>query len=548
MTVQKSQKLGQVLVDESLITDEQLREALNYQKNYPDKKLGEIFVDLGLITEEQVAQILARIYDLPYVDLSTIVIDENLFGVLSSDVQRRFNMLPIDGDENSLTVVTNDPLDLAAIQEIQSITGHQINLAIAGRSDIRSYIEKYSEATQAGHAVRSSQDVDSQPVKQYVDSLIGKAIKERVSDIHLEPQVENMRVRFRIDGVLYEKAPIPNDMQKMVVSRIKILGGMDVADSRRPQDGRFSPENYPNYDLRLSTLPDVNGENMVLRILDKTFTDFSFESLGMGEEEIKTIERVIKQPYGIILVTGPTGSGKSTTLYSILSALNDVSRNIITVEDPVEYKIKGVNQTAINVRAGYTFNSAIRNILRHDPDIILIGEIRDSETADISIRSSMTGHLVLSTLHTNTAAGAIMRLLEMEIEPFLIRSSLIAVIAQRLVRRLCPSCSEEYTPSAETVAMMRKFIEVPEGTKLAGPKGCDKCFHTGFTGRAAMFESLILNEKIRDLILQDPNEGDITQLAIKYGMKTLRSAGLKKAVQKVTSLEEVLRITFSEEE
>ncbi len=374
-------------------------------------------------------------------------------------------------------------------------------------------------------------------------------VKERVSDIHLEPMAQHMRVRFRIDGVLYEKAPVPKDMERKVLSRIKILSGMDVADSRRPQDGRMTlPEQYKNFDVRVSTLPDIMGENMVLRLLDKSFTKFSFDSLGMDEVEIDMIKKLVTRPYGIMLVTGPTGAGKTTTLYSVLNSLNPPTRNIITVEDPVEYKIPGINQTLINTKSGYTFATAIRHILRHDPNVIMIGEIRDVETAEIAIRAALTGHLVLSTLHTNTAAGAIMRLLDMNIEPFLIQSSMIAVIAQRLVRRLCPKCKKEYIPSDEVRESIARYCEVPNDITLASPVGCEQCFQTGFAGRVAVYELLNVNEGIRNLILKAPSEHDITQLAVSKGMKTLRKAGLDKALKKVTSLEEVMGISFMEED
>ncbi len=550
MAENKILKIGEMLIAQGFITQQQFNAALQIQET-DNRKLGEILVAEGFISDQQLSKVLASIYQLPFVNLADIQIAEGVFGVVAVDILEKYKVFPIEQKGITLTVATNNPLDVAALQEIQYMSGFQVKPVLAGLNDIEFHLKKHSEAIHAVRTIKMSKDsgADAAPIIKMVESLVGLAIKERVSDIHLEPMSDHMRVRFRIDGVLYEKTPIPKDMERKVLSRVKILSGLDVADSRRPQDGRMTlPAQYSDYDVRVSTLPDIMGENMVLRLLDKSFTKFSFDSLGMDEAEIDLIKKLVTRPYGMILVTGPTGAGKTTTLYSMLNSLNVSTRNIITVEDPVEYKLAGVNQTAINTRAGYSFATAIRHILRHDPNVIMVGEIRDVETAEIAIRAALTGHLVLSTLHTNTAAGAIMRLLDMNIEPFLIQSAMIAVIAQRLVRRLCPHCKKEYVPSDEVKEGIARYCEVPQGITLASPVGCEQCFRTGFAGRVAVYELLSVNEGIRNLILKSPSEQDITQLAVAKGMKTLRQAGLEKVLKKMTSLEEVMGTTFMEED
>lgn len=550
MTNKKTLQIGQMLVEEGMITPAQLMEVLEIQQT-DNRKLGEILVEKGFLTENQVLKVIARIYQLPLVSLSQMRFDERIFGVIPFETLKKNTVFPIELIDQSITIATSDPLDVSALQEIQYNCGLQVKPVLAGKKDIVEQLNKYSEAFHAARSLSNVKEssVDTAPVVTVVETLIGMAIRERVSDIHLEPMANHLRVRFRVDGVLYEKMPIAKDLERKVITRIKILSGMDVAESRRPQDGRMMlPLQYSEYDVRVSTLPDIMGENMVMRILDKAFTKFSLDTLGMDTLEIELIKKLLRRPYGMILVTGPTGSGKTTSLYSMINSLNQPSRNIITVEDPVEYRIAGVNQTSINVKAGYTFATAIRHILRHDPNVIMVGEIRDMETAEIAIRAALTGHLVLSTLHTNTASGAIMRLLDMKIEPFLIQSSVIAVVAQRLVRRLCAHCKKEYVPSAEVIRGLAEFGKVPADVTLAEPVGCEQCFDTGFSGRVAVYELLSVNEDIRRLILKAPSEDDITKAAVAQGMKTLRWAGLEKALNKVTTLEEIMGITFMEKD
>ncbi|MBL8013144.1 MAG: Flp pilus assembly complex ATPase component TadA [Candidatus Omnitrophica bacterium] len=551
MATNKPLQIGQLLINEGMITEAQLAEALEVQKK-DKRKVGEILIDRKFVTENQVLTVIARIYQLPFVSLSQVRIEERVFGVIPFETLKKLKVFPIEATDQSITIAINDPLDVSALQEIQYNCGLQVKPVLAGNKDIMESLERHAESFQAARSMAPAKDVKTEiaPVISLVESLIALAIKERVSDIHLEPMVDKLRVRFRIDGVLYEKTPIAKDLERKVLTRIKILSGMDVAESRRPQDGRMLlPLQYSDYDVRVSTLPDIMGENMVMRLLDKSFTKFSLDTLGMDVHEIELIKKLIRRPYGMILVTGPTGAGKTTTLYSMINTLNQPCRNIITVEDPVEYKIPGVNQTLINVKAGYTFATAIRQMLRHDPNVIMVGEIRDMETAETAIRAALTGHLVLSTLHTNTAAGAIMRLLDMKIEPFLIQSSVIAVIAQRLVRRLCTHCKKEYVPSEEIIRSLKDFgSEIPANVTLAAPVGCEQCFDTGYSGRVAVYELLPVNEEVKRLILKSPSEADITKAAVARGMKTLRLAGLEKALSKVTTLEEIMGITFMEKE
>lgn len=551
MSENKILKLGEILLEEGLITHDQLLAALKAQKT-DSRKLGEILVSQGVIEEQKVVRALSRIYNLPFVNLADVQIDPNVFQAISLNDARKFQVIPIRVENGDLILATADPLDVASFQEIQYITGLQIKPVMASLTDIIESFDKVG--AMASHHPRTkyagSDDTEaSASVIQLVEDIIAGAIKERASDIHLEPLEDRLQIRYRIDGVLYERKYVPKELERKTISRLKIIAGMDVADSRKPQDGRITlPTKFEDFDIRVSTLPNIYGENMVLRLLDKSSKKFSLESLGMAKEEIEIVEKLITRPHGMLLVTGPTGAGKSTTLYSILKILNQPTKNIITVEDPVEYKMRGINQTSINTRAGYTFATAIRHILRHDPDIIMVGEIRDQETAEIAIRSALTGHLVLSTLHTNTAAGAIMRLKDMGIEPFLIRSAVFGAIAQRLVRKLCPNCKEEYTLSKEQCQSIEQLRDLPAPPVLARPKGCDRCFQTGYSGRLGIFEILQVNDAVRNKILESPNEAEIAELGRANGMKSLRIAGIEKALKKETSLEEVLRTTFAEGE
>ncbi|OPX30943.1 MAG: hypothetical protein B1H08_00230 [Candidatus Omnitrophica bacterium 4484_171] len=561
-------KLGELLLNHGIIDRSQLSEALEEQKK-SKKKLGEVLIEKGFVAERQIIEVLARQYLLPVVNPLKIEIEENVLRIFSYELLKKYNIVPVKIQDDNLFIITNDPLNISAFRELGYISGCRIKPMMAVSKDIGILLNKYygpmhsaqeaikdiatdidtSSAQQKEESVEAeAAAAEEAPVIKLVNSIVAEAMEQGVSDIHFEPQKENLRVRFRIDGILYEKVIIPKKLQPGVTSRIKIISGMDIAERRKPQDGRISLRKRDReFDVRVSTLPDIFGEKVVLRLLDKKNAIISLEKLGVDENELDMIEFLIHQPYGMILITGPTGSGKTTTLYSMLNILNDSSRSIVTVEDPVEYEMDGVNQTAINVRAGYTFATAIRHILRQDPDVIMIGEIRDLETAEIAIQAALTGHLVLSTLHTNSAPGAITRLLDMNVEPFLIASSVKGVIAQRLVRKLCPFCRKESVVSEEIKNKIAPLIPSSANELiLAKPSGCEKCHGLGYKGRVGIFEILMVEEGIQELVLKRANEPEITELAVSRGMNTLKASGIKKALDKVTSMEEVMRVTFVE--
>ncbi len=568
MTENKNIKLGQLLLEEGLIDYVKLYEALEIQK-VSRKKLGEILLEKGYISELHLCEVLSRVYGLPLVKLSELKVDKKLLGMFSYKLLKKHKVFPVEIKDRGIVVATNNPLNISAFEEIRYISGYQVKPVMATLADIELGLNRYygplrtvedaikqaskqkkdSEADKADIALQdlemASQDA---PVVKIVNSVISEAIKQNASDIHFEPQKDRLRVRFRIDGMLYEKVSAPKELLRSLVSRIKIISGMDVAEVRKPQDGRMSlSDGGKDFDIRVSTLPDIFGEKVVLRILNKENVIRPIDILGMDEHELNILKDLIYRPYGMILFTGPTGSGKTTTLYSILNLLNDASRNIVTVEDPVEYELDGVNQTAINVRAGYQFATAIRHILRQDPDVIMIGEIRDLDTVEIAIQAALTGHLVLATLHTNTASGAITRLLDMNVEPFLISSAVIGVVAQRLVRRLCPACKKEYPAPPQLRESLAQEVTLGDEVLLAKPAGCEKCFSMGYSGRIGNFEVLNIDDDIRQLILKRANEHDISRVALSKGMKTLRISGIQKALSQATSLEEVMRTTFLEE-
>ncbi len=549
METQRNLKIGDLLVEQGLITLAQLNAALEKQKA-TDKRIGEILVDQEAVDEKEILKIIAGIYRLPIIDLENCALNEKLLSSFPSEILDKHKVLPIEIKDNNLIVATSDPLDVVALQEIRYISGHQVRPVLAGLKDITARLKRSHESRRTFQAIRNAQSVDPQetPILKLVSSVLSQAIKEGASDIHFEPQKENLRVRFRIDGILFEKVSIPQDLSRKVISRLKIMAGMDVAENRKPQDGRISwQENGQNFDIRVSTLLDMNGETISLRILNEKTISHTLESLGLGSHEIEQIKKFITRPHGMVLVTGPTGAGKTTTLYSILNELNKISTNIITVEDPVEYQLEGITQTNINNHTGYSFANAIRHILRHDPNIIMVGEIRDIETAEVSVRAALTGHLVLATLHTNSAAGAVTRLLEMNVEPFLLSSTLIGVVAQRLIRRLCPYCKKESKASAEVEALIAAELSVKGPITVADPVGCEKCFHTGYAGRIGLFEILKVTPDLRHLILKKTDDQEITNSLVASGsMQTLRMAGYKKVIEKVTSYAEVMRVTLTE--
>ena len=578
---QRQKKLGEILVEKKIITQAQLREALEEQK-FTKRFLGETLVARKAVTEEQIAKVLSEQLGLAYVDLNEINIEEKAVHLIPEEVSSKYTAMPLFVVHDTLTVAMANPLDVTAIDELQSLSGLRIRPVFACLSAIRDAIDKYyhfveKEAPaplepgappqpETGLPLMEPleapppQDVDQvaslkeaaslSPVVNMVNNIIAKATEMSASDIHLEPQRNSLSCRYRIDGVLHAASDIPLNYQAAVISRIKIMANLDIAEKRLPQDGRIRMSVAErDIDLRISTFPTLHGENLVIRILDRSTGILQLKQLGFSESVLKQFSELIMRPYGIVLVTGPTGSGKTTTLYAALSEINTVEKNIITLEDPVEYELRNIRQSQVNVKAGLTFATGLRAIVRQDPDIIMVGEIRDKETADIAIHAALTGHLVFSTLHTNDAPSAATRLIDMGVEPFLISSSVIGILAQRLVRILCPHCKEAYTPSKELLSQLGldKPNEPNKPKKpnkpFYRPKGCKKCKQRGYTGRSGIYELLIPNERIKELIAQKSSAAVLRNEAVKSGMKTLRDAGLEKIVQGSSSVAEVLRVT-----
>ncbi len=552
-------RLGAVLLTRGVINQKQLEVALAEQRRRR-VSLARAIVDLGFATEAQLLAALAEEAGYEFVDLSTYPVDAHAAGLVPEQMCRRYNLIPIKVEDGTLVVAMADPSDVIALDDVRAATGMMVRPVVASRQEIAGTISRFHRAErgaeeaaeeaaeefgaeeEVGRLKEATQDA---PIVRFVNLLIAQAVKDRASDIHIEPQEKDLRVRFRVDGVLHEVMRSPRGIHPGVVSRIKIMSDMDIAERRVPQDGRVSMvvEGKP-VDLRVATLPGVYGEKVVIRILDKSSVLLRLEDLGFLPDSLAAYERSFRKPYGMILVTGPTGSGKSTTLYATLNILNTPDKNIITVEDPVEYRLPGVNQIQVNPKAGLTFASALRSILRSDPDIILIGEIRDRETAIIAVEAALTGHLVLSTLHTNDAPSAVTRLVEMGLEPFLVVSALDCVLAQRLARRLCTRCKEPYQPSLESLREVGFSLEPDEPPPtLYRPRGCVACSNTGYRGRMAVNEVMVMTEEIERLVVENRSSEEIRRTAMAQGMRTLRQDGLLKAKMGLTSLEEVLRVT-----
>jgi len=516
---------------------------------------------LGYITEEAIMNAVADAVGILYIDLKDYLIDTEVLKLLPEALARRYKIIPIFRIGDTLTVATTKPADIVLLDDIRVKAGvRAVEPVLSTEKAIDKAIDQYYGVTgnlddvirsidkaklhSPGALAQSSESLarvaEEAPVVKLVNLILMQAVKEKASDIHIEPGDEKVRVRYRIDGILHEVSNPPKSLQWVLASRIKILAKMDIAESRKPQDGRIQlmMENK-SIDLRVSTFPTVHGENIVLRILDKTSVVLGLSDLGMSDADLKDFDKLIRAPYGIILVTGPTGSGKTTTLYSALSTINSVEKNIITVEDPVEYELPLIRQTQVNPKAGITFASGLRSILRQDPDIVMVGEIRDKETADIAIQASLTGHLVLSTLHTNDAPGALTRLIDMGVEPFLISSSVVGIIAQRLVRVVCDVCKETFQPPTHVCH------ELGAGNDLAAyrGKGCEECKKSGYKGRSGIFEFLRMSEEIKKMVVNKASADEIKRKAIEEGMRTLRDDGLVKIAKGVTTIEEVLRVT-----
>lgn len=548
-------RLGDILVESGIITSEQLQEALVEQKK-SKLKLGDHLLQSGYITEQQLIEILEFQLGVPHVSLFRMRLDPALSAIVPEELARRYSLVPLKKEENKLTVAMVDPLDYYAIDELRMSTGFVINVVIATRDEIQRAISRmYSmqgSVQELMEGFAGTEEIeeakifdDNSPIVRLVNQMFEQAVQLRASDIHIEPMEDGIRVRFRIDGVMKTERILPRHMQGMLTARLKIMANLNIAERRMPQDGRIQMHlEFKEIDVRMSTLPTIYGEKIVMRLLDLSNALVEMSKLGLTKRNLATFQELVNQPNGIVLVTGPTGSGKSTTLYSVLNARNSEHVNIITVEDPVEYQLEGINQVQVNENIGMTFASALRSILRQDPDIIMVGEIRDTQTAEISIRAALTGHAVFSTLHTNDAVSSITRLAEMGIPPFLIASSINGVLAQRLVRRICKDCRQEYPASEQ-----EKAIFAQRGLKvetLWKGKGCASCLLTGYRGRMAVHEVFKMDDQLRHMLIQNLPSAEYKKHAMKHGMVLLFDDGLLKAKQGITSMEEVYRISVNQ--
>ncbi|MEW6008533.1 MAG: type II secretion system ATPase GspE [Candidatus Omnitrophota bacterium] len=561
--MQEKKSLGFSLVEAGLLGSEELKLAEKEAKKN-SISLRKAILKLGIIEEDALVSFLSTHLGIPSIDLSTYLIDPAILQHVPKDLAEKYDLIPVFKIGDTLTCAMSEPLNIVAQDEIRLKTGFNIEAVVARESDIKSAIYSYyGEKTSVEDVVKELEQVEADlksgreiaakrlkdlaqepPLIRLVNLLIMKAIKEEASDIHIEPEENTLRVRYRIDGILHDVEAPPKHLQQAIISRIKILSNLDIAERRIPQDGRFqvSAENR-RIDIRVSCVPTIFGENIVLRLLDTTHLKLNLQDLGFESEELEKFERFIQRPHGIILVTGPTGSGKTTTLYAALNKINSAEKNIITIEDPVEYRLAGVRQIQVNPKVNLTFANGLRSILRQDPDIIMVGEIRDRDTAEIAIHAALTGHLVLSTLHTNDAAGAITRLIDMGIEPFLVASSVIGIVAQRLVRTICSGCKEAYQVSDKILESIELERTVRGPVYFHHGRGCNKCLNTGFHGRTAIFELLLMEETVRELTLKKASTSAINQAAIKLGMRNLRESGLKKVSSAITTIEELMRVT-----
>lgn len=566
---------GQVIKEITNISDEDLEHALQVQKGTREP-LGQLMVKMGLISERDRARALGRQWGIPFVDLHEAEIDQEVANLIPKHLVHRYRALPIARKDNRLTVAMSNPLDIFTIDQLRLVTGMEVDVVITVEEDLNTIITNLlssgehmdetikrvvDEVTGDNGDIRFTERkreeeisvdqlrelVDDAPIIQLVNMIIRQALTDKASDIHIQPEANRVRVRYRIDGMLQDGTVVPKQAQAALISRIKVMAEMDIAEKRAPQDGRISlTMDKREYDLRVSTLPSVHGEKVVMRILDKSGIQLTLSKLGLPSEMLEQYDKLIHRSYGIILVTGPTGSGKSTTLYTTLNQINTPEKNILTVEDPVEYQLPGLTQSQVNTRAGMTFASVLRTMLRQDPDIILVGEMRDVETAIIAIEASLTGHLVFSTLHTNDAPGAVARLTEMGVEPFLTASSTIGVLAQRLVRTICPRCKEAYTPPTEAFRRLNLPVSPDANITFYRGAGCSFCRHTGYKGRIGVYELMLVDNEIRELILQKAPTHVLRQAALEAGMITLKQDAMQKILEGITTMEEALRVIYTE--
>ncbi|MBR5666371.1 MAG: Flp pilus assembly complex ATPase component TadA [Lachnospiraceae bacterium] len=559
----KKKRLGDMLVSENVVTPEQIEQAMEARKTNGGKKLGETLVELGFTSEESITKALTRQLGVEMVSTATMQIPEDIVALVNPNILRKYMVMPFGyaaNNMNVLRVAMADPMDMVAIDDLSMVTHLEIEPYIATTHDIMISIDKYfgnAEALDAAEAYAKEREakkaageeendedtVADSPIVIMVRNMIESAARQRASDIHVEALETKVRIRYRIDGALFEQITYDIGMLPAIIARLKIMGGMDISEKRKPQDGRISIiVDRVEYDIRVSILPTYYGEKCVMRLAQKTALTRSKKDLGLCDADMKKFDHILSNPHGIILVTGPTGSGKSTTLYTALSELNKEDVNIITVEDPVEANINGINQVHVNVKAGLTFASALRSILRQDPDIIMIGEIRDGETAQIAVQASITGHLVVSTLHTNSSAATIARLLDMGVESYLIADSVVGVIAQRLVRRLCPKCKKARYATEEEKRSMGIRPETPN-VVLYDPIGCNSC-NRGYKGRIGVYEIMEITPRLKKIISNREDSDVLKQAALEEGMSTLRMSAARTALQGITSYSEMLRVSF----
>ncbi|MCI0529941.1 MAG: type II secretion system ATPase GspE [Nitrospira sp.] len=566
--IRSRQLIGQILHQKYSLSSEHLEEALRIQKE-KGGRLGEILIRLRYIKEEDLLQALGIQLEIPYMaHLDKAQIDRDLIQLIPIGFAKRYELIPLkNGDEKAL-VATSNPLNLSALDDLRVILGRDISVAIAPPSEILNCIHQiYERPSDSAEQVVETLNVDNldelasglnepvdlreatdeAPIIRLVNSLMFEAVKRKASDIHLEPFERELAIRYRIDGILYNILTTPKRLQPSITSRIKIMAGLNIAEKRLPQDGRIGIKIAGrDVDIRVSAIPTAHGERLVLRLLDKTHLLLSLEDLGLDTDKLKQVAQLIRMSHGILLVTGPTGSGKTTTLYAALNTINSPDKNIITIEDPIEYQLKGIGQMQVNPKIDLTFANGLRSILRQDPDVIMVGEIRDVETAEIAIHASLTGHLVFSTLHTNDSAGAMTRLLDMGIEPFLVSSSVVAIIAQRLIRKICPDCQVGYSPPLEELEKLGLGSKNGKGKTFYRGQGCASCINTGYRGRTGIYEILVLDDEIRNLILSKTDANTIKNRAVEKGMTTLKQDGAVKVIRGVTTTEEVLRVTQDE--
>lgn len=561
--VRQKKRIGDMLLEEGIITKEQLEDALERNKT-ARKKIGEMLVDLGYTTEEAIAKGLSTQMDIPVISLQGMKIEEDILKLADGNLLRKHVMIPFEykaDNMNIIRVAMADPMDMRGMDDFSIITNLQVEPVIATSHEILVALDKYygdSEAKRAAELYAmergslnlqkqqsEDEDVANSPIVQLVKSIIEQAARQDASDIHIEPLEEKVRVRYRIDGTLYEKSTYNRNLLSAIVTRVKIIGGMDISEKRRTQDGRITMMiDRKEYDIRVSILPTVFGEKCVMRLAQKKALTMDKQALGFTGERLKMFDNLLSHPNGIILVTGPTGSGKSTTLYTAVNELNHENVNVITVEDPVEANLDGVNQVQVNTKADLTFANALRAILRQDPDVIMIGEIRDEETARIAVQASITGHLVLSTLHTNDAPGTMTRLMDMGVESYLLADAMRGVIAQRLVRTLCPHCKEKRAALGEEKKMMG--MNPMEEVYVYEPKGCALCNDTGYHGRIGVYEIMPVTSKLRTEIARRATTDEIRKAAVEEGMNTLRSEAVRLVLEGVTSYSEMIKVSLEE--